>query len=407
MNEVQLYTIVHFGGDIIRSKIGSIVTYVGGSTKLTSLRAHSSYEDFVTLLEETSEIRREDCKLYNFVHYCACAILSVQDFTEMINMLKTNPDTPFHIWIVNDLRVPSKNSQNFISDFCSSGKGLSTTKDTGSDKGLSTTKARGPLRHNSFPDPEPEYWGYPETNGRGLDPRRFGPFVDDENDFFETIHIDVPLSNEPSIPQSNVHLSNEPVLTIIPQSNKPFQTIPTKVPLSNEPSIPQSSIHLSNEPVLTNALPSNELTLTNVPLSIKPEPIIGQSETSDGTCSCRWWQTMGIPCEHGVRALGLANVDPTISVSEYYTNNTYKAVYEPIWIPIRGIELYKILKTDPRVRDPIPTVRAGHPLFEPSHRRHPSPLDIVYSICRDIGYANLPASLPTQTNRMEYLKRHG
>ncbi|KAF6158515.1 hypothetical protein GIB67_040029, partial [Kingdonia uniflora] len=116
------------------------------------------------------------------------------------------------------------------------------------------------------------YRGYPETNGRGLDPRRFGPFVDDENDSFETIRTDVPPSNEPSIPQSNVHLSNEPVLTNVPQSNEPFQTIPTNVPLSNEPSIPQSSIHLSNEPVLTNVRPSNEPMLTNVPLSIKPEP---------------------------------------------------------------------------------------------------------------------------------------
>ncbi|KAF6145202.1 hypothetical protein GIB67_041397 [Kingdonia uniflora] len=432
-------------------------------------------------------------------------------------MHKTNPGTPFHIWIVNDLNVPSQNSQNFISDFYSSGKGLSTTKNTGSRRGLSTTKARGPLRHNSFPDPEPEYRGYPEINDRGLDPRRFGPFVDDENDYFETIRTDVPPSNEPSIPQSNVRLSNEPV------------------------------IYLSNEPVLTNVPPSNEPMLTNVPLSIKPEPIIGQTETSaefrfepqleqmkdlldfwfkstaymndpydfskefnigdlyldrielknhirayavvnkfnlehilsneykivtrrppkvghtswrclgliftvmtldssssltgtpkllmlyprygvaytnhveswnnvilkvrdlpihvfieelriiysemsytyreeaeksqarlmpwatdhcdsrkfvadsltcrvctsrhhfqmtsygrtdsvnieDDTCSYRWWRMMGIPCEHRVRALGLANVDPTTCISEYYTNNTYKAVYEPIWIPIR------------------------------------------------------------------------
>ncbi|KAF6163545.1 hypothetical protein GIB67_002550 [Kingdonia uniflora] len=57
-----------------------------------------------------------------------------------------------------------------------------------------------------------------------------------------------------------------------------------------------------------------------------------------GTCSCRWWQTMGIPYEHGVRAFGLANVDPTTRISEYFTNDTYKAIYEPIWIPIRGIE---------------------------------------------------------------------
>ncbi|KAF6147310.1 hypothetical protein GIB67_009793 [Kingdonia uniflora] len=50
----------------------------------------------------------------------------------------------------------------------------------------------------------------------------------------------------------------------------------------------------------------------------------------DGTCSFCWWQTMAIPYEHGVFALGLANVDPTTRVSEYFTNDTYKAIYEPI-----------------------------------------------------------------------------
>ncbi|KAF6152216.1 hypothetical protein GIB67_036063 [Kingdonia uniflora] len=219
MNEVQLDTVVHFGGDIIRPKIRSIVTYVTESTKHTSLRAHSSYEDFVTLLEETSEIRREDCKV------------------------------------------------------------LSTTKDTGSGRGLSTTKARGPLWHNSFPDPEPKYRGYPKTNGRGLDPRRSGPFVDDENDSFKTIRTYIPPSKEPSIPQSNIHFSNEPVLTNVPQSNEPFQTILINVPLSNEPFTTQSSIHLLNEPVLTNVPHSNEPMLTNVSLSIEPKPIIGQTKT--------------------------------------------------------------------------------------------------------------------------------
>ncbi|KAF6176273.1 hypothetical protein GIB67_023564 [Kingdonia uniflora] len=80
-----------------------------------------------------------------------------------------------------------------------------------------------------------------------------------------------------------------------------------------------------------------------------------------GTCFCRWWQTMGKLCEHGVHALRLANVDPTIRVSKYFTNDTYKVFYEPIWIPIRRIEQWKILKTDPRVRAPIPTVRASRP----------------------------------------------
>ncbi|KAF6150260.1 hypothetical protein GIB67_017160 [Kingdonia uniflora] len=77
---------------------------------------------------------------------------------------------------------------------------------------------------------------------------------------------------------------------------------------------------------------------------------------------------MGIPCEHGVRALGLANIDSTTRVSEYFINNTYKVVYEPIWISIRGIEQWENLKTNPRIRAPIPTVQAGRPRTQRKRR---------------------------------------
>ncbi|KAF6172581.1 hypothetical protein GIB67_017134 [Kingdonia uniflora] len=338
MNGVQLYTIVHFSGDIVHPKISSIVTYVGGRTKLTSLRAHSSYEDFDTLHEETSKICCEDCKLYNFQLRpgCACAISLSQDFTVMINMHKTNRGTSFHIWIVNDLRVPS---QNFISDFCYSGKGLSTTKDM--------------------------VEGYPERKGRGLDPCRFGPFVDDENDYFKTIRTDVPPSNEPSIPQSNVHLSNEPVLTNVPQSNETFETIPTNVPFSNEPLFLNQLYDLiCHRYTLIWYLASmiySEMSYTYRKEAEKSQARLTPWATDywrakNGTCHFRWWQTIGIPYEHRVHTLGLANVKPTTRAFEYYSNNTYKAVYEPIWIPIRGIKQWKILKTDPRVRAPILTV---------------------------------------------------
>ncbi|KAF6174700.1 hypothetical protein GIB67_008755 [Kingdonia uniflora] len=73
----------------------------------------------------------------------------------------------------------------------------------------------------------PDSRGYLKINGRGLDPCRFGPFVDDDdvpqlNDSFETIRTDVPPSIEPSIPQLNVYLSNESVLANVPQSNEHF-----------------------------------------------------------------------------------------------------------------------------------------------------------------------------------------
>ncbi|KAF6162710.1 hypothetical protein GIB67_022369, partial [Kingdonia uniflora] len=170
----------------------------------------------------------------------------------------------------------------------SSGKELSTTKDSGSGKGLFTTKARGPLPHNSFPDPDHEYRGYPKTNGRRPDLCRFSSLVDDDdvpqsNESFKTILTNVPPLNKLSISQSNVHLLNKPVLTNVPQSNEPFQTIPTDIHLLNEPCISESNIYLSNKSVLTNIPPSNEPMLTNVPLSIEPKPIIGQTETSSRT----------------------------------------------------------------------------------------------------------------------------
>ncbi|KAF6145276.1 hypothetical protein GIB67_041471, partial [Kingdonia uniflora] len=40
----------------------------------------------------------------------------------------------------------------------------------------------------------------------------------------------------------------------------------------------------------------------------------------DSTCSCRWRQTMGIPYEHGVRTLGLANLGSITRVFEYFRN---------------------------------------------------------------------------------------
>ncbi|KAF6141052.1 hypothetical protein GIB67_006497 [Kingdonia uniflora] len=431
-------------------------------------------------------------------------------------------------------------SQNFISDLCSSGKRLSTTKDTSSGRGLSTTKAGGPLQHNSFPDPEPEYRGYSKTNGRGFDPRRFRLFMDDKNDSFEIIRTDVPPSNEPAefrfepqpeqvkdlldflfksaaytedpydfskkfnigdlyrdrielknhirvyavVNKFNLEhvMSNEYKIVVRCKGHKcswliyaislvgsvmfrvsTYCFLHTCIRVETEggnaykaassrwaasiikqkqrkdpnykPSriIDDMQIHYNidvtynlawcakekahaemrgsfqhayqlltsyfaevRNPEIINVVPkvflfaihtfcafhiSNNIktslestriafrmaaeALTSIdfdkhmnairntdPVDLQyilgipketwsnlyiPMSRIDSVNIEDGTCSCRWWQTVGIPCDHGVRALGLANVDPTTRVSEYYTNNTYKVVYEPIWIPIRGI----------------------------------------------------------------------
>ncbi|KAF6153572.1 hypothetical protein GIB67_027439 [Kingdonia uniflora] len=477
MNGVQLCTIVHFGGDIVRPKIGSIVSYVGGSTKLTSLRAHSSYEDFVTLLEETREIHRKD-------------------------------------W-------------------------LSTTKDTGSGKGLPTTKAGGPLRHSTFPDPESEYRSYPEINGRGLVPPelqfesqpehvkdlvdfrfKFAAYTEDPYEFSKEFNIgdlyrdrielknhirayavvnkfnlEYVLSNEYKIVvrckghkcswqtyairlvgsalfRVNTYYSvhtwirveteggnaykaafSRWVASIIKQklqkdpNYKPSEII-DDMQIQHNIDVPYNLAWRSKEKahaemrgsfehayqLLTSyfaevrlvdpdfeldiqttsykdkrftrygvAYTNNVESLNNVILKARDLPIYVfieelrriRSEMSytyreeaeksqarlmpwatdhcesknfvadsltckvrtsrhhfqmtsysrtdsvnieDGTCLCRWWQTIGIPCKHGVRVLNLSNVDPTTRVFEYFTNDTYKAAYKPIWIPKRGIE---------------------------------------------------------------------
>ncbi|KAF6140261.1 hypothetical protein GIB67_000309 [Kingdonia uniflora] len=406
-------------------------------------------------------------------------------------MHKSNPDTPFHIWIANEPKVPSQSSQNFIYDFCSSGKGLCTTKDTSSGKGLSTNKTGGPLRHNSFPDHEPEYMGYPKTNGRGLDPRRFGPLVDNDNipqsnDSFETIRTNVPPSNEPELRfepkpeevkdlvdfrfksgvyteepydfskefnigdlyRDRIELKNhirayavvnkfnlEHVL-----SNKYKIVVRCKVHTCIRVEIDGGKAYKNTDPVGLQyilgipkktwsklyilmsryevAYRNHVESKNNVILKVRDLPIhvfikelcricsemsctyreeaqksqarltswatdhcesrkfVADSLTcrvctsrhhfqmasydrtdsiniEDGTCFYRWWQTIDIPYEHGVHVLGLANVDPTTRISEYFTSDTYKVVYEPIWIPISGIEQYKFFKTDPRVHAPI------------------------------------------------------
>ncbi|KAF6141511.1 hypothetical protein GIB67_012273 [Kingdonia uniflora] len=347
MNEVQLYTIVHFGGDIARPKIGSIVTYVGGR--------------------------------------------------------------------------------------------LSTTKDTGSGRGLSTTKAGGPSRHNLFPDSEPEYRGYSEINRRGRDPRSIHlsnePVLTNVPPSNEPMLTNVPLLIEPEPiigqtetsaefrfePQpkqmrgsfehayqlltsyfakvrygvayiNHVESWNNVILKVrdfpIHVFIKELHRICSEMSYTYRKEAEKSQARLT--PWATDHCKSRKFVADSLTCRVRRSRhhfqmtsygIADSVNIKDGTYSCRWWQMMGIPCEHGVRVMGLANVDPTTRASEYYTNNTYKAVYEPIWIPIRGIEQWKILKTDLRIRAPIPTVRASRPRMQRKRREKMSGLVTKLRFC--------------------------
>ncbi|KAF6155759.1 hypothetical protein GIB67_007406 [Kingdonia uniflora] len=323
--------------------------------KFTSLRAHLSYEDFVTLLEETREIHREDYGRGLDSRRFEPLVDDVPQSNESFETIRT--DVPPS----NEPSIPQSNV------YCSN---------------------------------EPMLTNVPQSNKP-----------------FETIPNDVPLSNELCIPQSNSYLSNEPMLINISLSNEPMltnvplsiepkpiigQTNPSEIEqvkdlvdflfksaaytkdlydFSKEFNIGIPKKTWSNLYILMSrygvAYTNHAESWNNVIVKVRDLPICSEmsymyrveAEMSqarltswamdhceskkfmmtsygrtdsvnieDGTCFCRWWQTMGIPCEHGVRTLGLVNVDPTARVSEYFSNDTYKAVYKSIWIPIRGIK---------------------------------------------------------------------
>ncbi|KAF6140221.1 hypothetical protein GIB67_000269 [Kingdonia uniflora] len=326
MNEVQLYTIVHFGGDIVRPKIGSIVSYVGGITKLTSLRAHSSYKDFVTLLEETSKIPREDSELQfesqpeqvkdlvDFQFKYAAYTEDPYDFSKEFSLGDLYRDM---IKLKNHIRTYAVVNK-FNLEHVLSNEYKIVMRGSFEHAYQLLTSYFMEVRYGVAYTNHVESW-----NNVILKVRNLSIYV-----FIKELHR---ICSEMSYTYREEVEKSQACLT------------------------PWTMDYCESRKFMVDSLTYRVCTLRHH-FHMTSYGITDFVNIEDGTCSCRWLQIMGISCEYGVRALGLVNVDPTTRVFEYFTNDTYKVVYEPIWIPIRGIEQWKILKTDPRVRTPIPTV---------------------------------------------------
>lgn len=59
-------------------------------------------------------------------------------------------------------------------------------------------------------------------------------------------------------------------------------------------------------------------------------------DTNLKQCSCRKWQLTGIPCKHGISALGLQGLRVEDCVDKLYSTETYQKAYEPIIGPTNG-----------------------------------------------------------------------
>ena len=64
-----------------------------------------------------------------------------------------------------------------------------------------------------------------------------------------------------------------------------------------------------------------------------------QSFTLDlekGNCSCKKWDTTGIPCAHAISYIFFNKQDAKQYVHKCFHVSTYKACYEPVIAPING-----------------------------------------------------------------------
>ncbi|PIA36754.1 hypothetical protein AQUCO_03200018v1 [Aquilegia coerulea] len=79
------------------------------------------------------------------------------------------------------------------------------------------------------------------------------------------------------------------------------------------------------------------------------------------TCTCKWFQTMGIPCEHAMAAIKEVGFDPYKFVEVYYLKETYIETYREEWTPTRGKEEWPTDRQKRRILPPLKTSKAGRP----------------------------------------------
>ncbi|KAF6136990.1 hypothetical protein GIB67_030754 [Kingdonia uniflora] len=354
MNGVQLYTIVYFGGDIVRLKIRSIISYIGGSTKLNSLRAHSSYGDFVTLLKETSEIYPEDSELQfesqpeqvnNLVHFLFKSAVYTEDpyyFSKEFN--------------IGDLYRDRIKLKNYI-------RAYAIVNKFNPEHVLHEQRYKIVMR-DSFEHT------YQLLTSYFAEVRLINPdFVFD----IQTTSCKEKRFTRYGVAYTNhvesgnnliLKVSDLPIHVFIKELNKIYSKMSYMYREEAEKSqallMPWAIDHCESIKFMADLLTCRVRTSRHH-FQMASYGRTDSINIEGGIFSCHWWQMMGIPCEHGVRTLSLSNVDRTTRVSEYFTNYTYKAIYENIGILIRGIEQWKILKTDPCVRAPIPIASAGRP----------------------------------------------
>ncbi|XP_022631475.1 uncharacterized protein LOC111240565 [Vigna radiata var. radiata] len=83
-------------------------------------------------------------------------------------------------------------------------------------------------------------------------------------------------------------------------------------------------------------------------------------DLSNHTCTCYFWDLVGIPCRHAVAAIHYKLENPEQYVHPYYKKDAYRTCYAPIITPINGQQLWPTSDSAPLL-PPIYKTPPGRP----------------------------------------------
>ncbi|PIA52900.1 hypothetical protein AQUCO_01000638v1 [Aquilegia coerulea] len=105
------------------------------------------------------------------------------------------------------------------------------------------------------------------------------------------------------------------------------------------------------------------------------------------TCTCKWFQHMGIPCAHAMAAIKDVGHDPYKFVDVFFLKETYMETYKEEWIPTPGKESWPTARPTRKILPPLKVCMPGRP-----------------KVIRKRGKAE---GVPVQSRRCSRCKRRG
>ena len=126
-------------------------------------------------------------------------------------------------------------------------------------------------------------------------------------------------------------------------------------------------------------------------------------------CSCRKWDTTGMPCAHAISCIFFNRQEAEQYVHRCFHVSIYKTCYEPVIAPINGQNMWRPSGVQP-VQPPIKRRPPGRPkkkrtreASEPAGRK--AGISKQCRSCGQIGQIGGNSSIPSTTNKTTVAKK--